>query len=126
VKFEAGLLDEIATVVRGNPRTAVLLSNDIATYCNVNNTPNFTLKDWHKLCHQLDIKKYGLTNGEIHILQLLVQHGNCTLNMLSAMTGESRSALQRDLEYHLLKTGLIKIDGSRQITQAGRTLLATL
>jgi hypothetical protein len=43
--------------------------------------------------------------------------------MLSAITGMSRTALQRDVEIHLLKGNYMRIEGTRQITGQGLTFL---
>jgi hypothetical protein len=39
--------------------------------------------------------------------------------MLSAVTGLSRGALQRDTELFLLQRGFMRIEGNRKITAAG-------
>jgi hypothetical protein len=39
--------------------------------------------------------------------------------MLSAVTGMSRTALQKDSEVFLLKNGFMRIDGKREITGKG-------
>jgi hypothetical protein len=44
--------------------------------------------------------------------------------MLSAATGMSRTAIQRDTETYLLRKALIKIEGTRKITNAGIRVLA--
>ena len=46
--------------------------------------------------------------------------------MLSAKTGLSRTALQRDHEMYLIKKNLIEIDGQRKITEEGTKLIAEL
>ena len=65
----------------------------------------------------------GLSNIEVEILRILDERGDCTLQMLSSVTGMSRSALQRDAEIYLLRQGLLKIDGLRKITKKGVDLL---
>jgi Holliday junction resolvasome RuvABC ATP-dependent DNA helicase subunit len=46
--------------------------------------------------------------------------------MLSAVTGLSRSTLQRDVESFLLKKNFIRIDVTRKITSKGLNVLAGL
>ena len=43
--------------------------------------------------------------------------------MISAVTGLSRTAIQRDAEIYLLKEGFVKIDGKRWITDKGVKVL---
>lgn len=123
VSFESGLLDTIADTLRGNARSAVKRSKEISMYCNSKNNPNFSAADWKELCGVLDIHPYGLTNTEIEILHILRDRGHCSLNMLSAATGLSRTAIQRDSEIYLLRKGAMKIDGTRQITPLGLRMI---
>jgi DNA polymerase III delta prime subunit len=126
VKFEDEALAEIVTTVRGNARSAVKRSMDILKHCNRKNDPNFSIKDWQDLCYEVNINKNGLTNTEIQVLQALKQRGPSTLTMLSAITGMSRTSLQRDVETHLLKHNYLRIDGTRQITGTGLQFLEQL
>jgi Holliday junction resolvasome RuvABC ATP-dependent DNA helicase subunit len=123
VQFEDGVLDEIVTTVRGNARSAVKRCVDIFDHCDKKNKTNFSLEDWKDLRYQVNINKNGLTNTEIQVLQALKQRGPSTLTMLSAITGMSRTSLQRDVETHLLKHNYLRIDGTRQITGTGLQFL---
>jgi DeoR/GlpR family transcriptional regulator of sugar metabolism len=60
------------------------------------------------------------------ILRTLREHGRCSLSMLAAATGLSRSAIQKDFEQHLMKLGLMTIDGLRGITVKGCKLIDTV
>ena len=62
----------------------------------------------------------------LFFLQILKHRGSCSLNMLAAKTGLSRTALQRDHEMYLIKKNLIDIDGQRKITEEGTRLVAEL
>ena len=119
VKFGAGVIDQIASTLRGNARSAVKRSKEIEMYCESNNVSEFNLSDWNELCNLVNIKEFGLTNSEIEVLSILKQRGECTLNMLSAATGLTTTSLQRDVEVHLLRLGFMKIDKTRQITALG-------
>lgn len=77
-----------------------------------------------KLCGLVGINVHGLNNTEMEILAILKERGDCTLGMLSAATGMSRTAIQRDVETYLLRKALIKIEGTRKITNAGIRVLA--
>ena len=81
------------------------------------------MDDWKELSSTLDILPYGLTSDEQQVLNILADRGECSLQMLSAATGLSRPAIQKDVEVHLLKEGLMKIDGKRDITVKGRKTL---
>jgi Holliday junction resolvasome RuvABC ATP-dependent DNA helicase subunit len=124
VKFAAGVLDDIATTIRGNARSAVKRAKEM--FCEAKNNPDFSSEDWTSLCHKANINKRGLSNTEIQILTALKERGPLTLTMLSAITGLSVQALRKDAELHLLKMNLLRIEGTRQITSQGLRLLETI
>jgi Holliday junction resolvasome RuvABC ATP-dependent DNA helicase subunit len=123
VNFQDDILTEVVTTVRGNARSAVKRSMDILKHCDGKNSTNFSAKDWKELCYEVNINKNGLSHTEIQVLQALKQRGPSTLTMLSAITGMSRTSLQRDVETHLLKHNYLRIDGTRQITGTGLQFL---
>ena len=124
VDFQDDVLDVVADSVRGNARSAVLRSDEILRYCNKNNQSLFGVSDWTELCNLVNIEKNGLRNSEIEVLNILKERGDCTLGMLSSVTGLSRTTLQRDVESFLLKKNFIRIDGTRKITSKGLNALA--
>ena len=126
VKFEDGLIHEIAQTLRGNARSAVKRSKEIEMYCESNNISQFGRNDWKELCSLVNIKPYGLTNSEIEVLSILKDRGECTLNMLAAATGLSPTSIQKDVEMHLLRMGFIKIERTRHITVFGIKALTTI
>ena len=126
VKFAAGVLDDIATTIRGNARSAVKRAKEIEMYCEAKNNPDFSSEDWASLCHKANINKRGLSNTEIQILNALKERGPLTLTMLSAITGLSIQALRKEAELHLLKMNLLRIDTKREITSQGLRLLETI
>jgi Holliday junction resolvasome RuvABC ATP-dependent DNA helicase subunit len=119
VEFEDSVLDKIVKTLRGNARSAVKRAKQICLYCEGKNDNRFGDVQWVDMCDTLGITADGLSNSEIQILSVLKQRGPCTLGMLSAVTGFSRSALQRDIEMHLLRKGFMRIDGKREITGVG-------
>ena len=119
VSFDSATLVSISDSLRGNARSAVKRAKEIEMYCESKNQAPFGPQDWKELCHDLGIDALGLTNTEIEILHVLKNRGDCTLGMLSAATGLSRTCIQRDSEIHLLKKGLMNIDIKRKITPAG-------
>jgi Holliday junction resolvasome RuvABC ATP-dependent DNA helicase subunit len=123
VEFESGLLDEIAETTRGNARSAVKRAKEIETYCETQNSNLFLKVEWNDLRQILGIKPLGLTNTEVQVLQILKERGPSTLQTIAAVTGMSRTAIQKDAELYLLQRGLMKIDGHREITRAGTQVL---
>ena len=53
-------------------------------------------------------------------------NGSCTLSMLAAKTGLTRTAIQRDHELYLIRKGFISIDNIRYITTNGCKALETI
>ena len=123
IEFDDGLNLEIADTTRGNARSAVKRCKEIMLYCESKNKRDFTNKDWKSMCHTLGIKPLGLSNIEVEILKILKERGNCSLQMLSAVTGMSRTAIQKEAELYLLKRGLMKINGQREISGKGMNIL---
>jgi len=126
IDFEDGLLTEIAETTRGNARSAVKRSKEIVLYCESNNKKDYAKKDWQAMSYTLGIKPLGLSNIEIEILSILKERGNCSLQMLSAVTGMSRTAIQKEAELYLLKRGLMKINSQREISGKGINILQKL
>ena len=123
VSFEGNVIDMIGETLRGNARSAVKRAKQICLFCETKNISKFGAKEWKELCDTLGITPNGLSNSEIQVLSILKERGPSTLAMLSAVTGISRSALQRDVEMHLLRKGFMKINGNREITGDGRRAL---
>ena len=123
VDFEDGVLEDIASTTRGNARSAVKRAKEIEIYCETNNSATFFKKEWTELRQILGIKPLGLSNTEIQVLDILSERGPSTLQTIAAVTGMSRTAIQRDAELYLLQRGLMKINGTREITRAGTEVL---
>ena len=123
IKFGEGVLDEVAETTRGNARSAVMRTKEIMLYCERANQNTYDIKDWKTMSGILDIKPLGLSNLEVELLKILQERGNCSLQMLSAVTGMSRTAIQKEAELYLLKRGLMKINGQREISGKGMNVL---
>jgi len=119
LSFEKGLINKVSQTVRGNARSAVKRALEIKAYAEVHNKASFNKKDWSKLCGLLGIMPFGINATELQVMRILKDRGACTLQMLCAVTGMSRTALQKEAEIHLLKNGFMKIDGKREITGKG-------
>lgn len=126
VEYQGDVLTDIEKTLRGNARASVKRTKQIVMYCEAHNQNTFGEKDWKSLRKSLGINAYGLTSSETEILRILKARGDCSLGMLSAATGLSRTAIQRDSEIHLLRLGLMKIDGQRKITPEGIRVLAEI
>jgi Holliday junction resolvasome RuvABC ATP-dependent DNA helicase subunit len=126
VEFEDGLLQQIASTTRGNARSAVKRAKEIETFCESQNSNIFMRDEWNELRRILGIKPLGMTNIEVQILQILNERGASTLQTIAAVTGMSRTAIQKDAELYLLQRGLMKINGVREITRKGTDILAEL
>ena len=124
VEFSDDILPIITETLRGNARSAVKRSKQIELFCETKNCAKFGASEWKEMCDTLGIKPNGLTNSEVQVLHILKERGACTLAMLSAATGLSRTALQRDVEMHLLRKGYMRINGLREITGAGHNALS--
>ena len=123
IDFRDNILNEICETVRGNARSAIKRALEVSAYAEVNNTSTFGKKEWKSLCDLLGIMPYGINATELQVMRILKERGACTLQMLSAVTGMSRTALQKDAEVFLLKNGFMRIDGKREITGKGAKAL---
>jgi Holliday junction resolvasome RuvABC ATP-dependent DNA helicase subunit len=125
ISFVDGVEKKIATTIRGNARSAVKRSKEIALYCGAKSINTFGHKEFDDLCDQVGILPYGITHTEKQILQALNSCGSATLTGLAAKIGMSKTALQKDHELYLLNKSLIEIDGKRKITGKGLNLCKT-
>ena len=126
VEFEEGVLEDIASTTRGNARSAVKRAKEIEMFCESRNSNLFMREEWNELRSVLGIKPLGLTNTEVHVLQILNERGPSTLQTIAAITGMSRTAIQKDAELYLLQRGLMKINGVREITREGVAIVKQL
>lgn len=109
-KIEDGLLDMVATVVRGNPRQAQKLSNDIIAYLKSKSNKQFTKNDWINIRYQLNINDYGLTASEIKVLQILKDNPNgVSLTKVSSILGSTAENCRKFIELYPLKLGLFEV-----------------
>ena len=126
LNFEEGVLHSVATVLRGNARAAQKMANNIKNYA-FDRGDTFTNSDWDSLTYSLGILPLGLNRIELQILRILNSKADCSLTNLSAKTGLTREAIQRDFELYLQKMNLMEISTSgRCITNIGKTYLEAL
>lgn len=126
IKFEKGVLDEIATVLRGNARAAQKMANNMKTYLSAKNSKKFTNKDWEIMRDELGILPLGVNRIELIVLNALKQKKECSLTHLAAKTGLTPQCLRQDFEMYLQKMSLMEITTSgRALTKAGHDYLET-
>jgi Holliday junction resolvasome RuvABC ATP-dependent DNA helicase subunit len=118
--------ESVASVCRGNARNAVLTAKDaIFQFMKSRQIDNLSMKEWKELRTILGIMPLGLETAEVNVLKALACYNDgCSLNNLSAKTGYTTSAIQREFESYLVKHNLMSIgQGGRKITTAGREML---
>jgi len=118
VKIDKKALEDIASVLRGNARAAQKMAQKIESYCEQYDKKVFKDSDWKNLSKILSIFPLGLNTTEILLLNILKENSDCSLTNLSAKTGISKQAVQRDFEIYLQKHSLM------DITTAGRNITA--
>ena len=116
--IEPKTLRDIAGVLRGNARAAQKMAHKIKSYCSQKNIKRFNSIHWQDLSRILNIFPLGLNVTEIQLLNILKDNKDCSLTNLSAKTGISKQAVQRDFEIYLQKHSLM------EITTAGRNITA--
>lgn len=126
VTFGSGVIDEVASILRGNAREAQKMSMLIKNYLASRNKKHFSSADWEQFTYAYGINPMGLDEMEMFVLRVLADRNKpATLTNLSAKTGLTKEALQRSVESYLQKNDLIEImQGSgRVITDQGRKFL---
>ena len=124
VKFASGLLEEIATVLRGNARAAQKMANNIAVALRAAGKKTFSKDDWADIKFNLGIAPLGLSPIEIRVLEILNERKECSLTHLAAKTQLTKACLQRDFEMYLQKMNLMQITtAGRAITKEGKDYL---
>lgn len=119
VEFEDGVLDDVASVSRGNARHIKQVAIDC--YDFLQGSKVFMAEDWDRFKYIYNVAPLGLNELEIAILRHLSGNARGTsLFRLSAKTGMTREQLQRDGEMFLHKHELMEVGtAGRQITAKG-------
>ena len=119
VDFQDNILEELVASIRPYPRAAETLAGKVNDFCAIKQRKEFDSADFVNLSKMADIKIHGLDNIEVNILKLLDERGPMTLTEISACMSIPANALRQDHEHHLLKKGLMRLDGKRHITMRG-------
>jgi len=126
VKFEKGILENIATVLRGNARAAQKMANNMKTFLASKNSnkDKFSRKDWNIMLDELGILPLGVNRIELIVLRALKEKKECSLTHLAAKTGLTSQCLRQDFEMYLQKMNLMEITTSgRALTKTGHEYL---
>lgn len=126
ITFDKEVYENLTMFFRGNPRSAVKMGNLVQKFSATHETNNVDKKVWEKLVQTFNLRQFGLTDSEVKVLRLLHERGPSTLQTISATTGYTRSAIQRGIEVHLMRMGLMSIDGKRKLTEAGQNLIVEI
>lgn len=126
ISFSDECIDEVASTIRSNARSAVMRSREIMLYCESKEIERFESHHFKDLRDSIGILPLGISRTEKQILQILKECGSISLTGLSAKLGLSKTSLQRDHELYLLGKNLIEIDGKRRITSRGIKLCEDL
>ena len=126
ISFSDECINEVASTIRSNARSAVMRSREIMLYCESKEIERFESHHFKDLRDSIGILPLGISRTEKQILQILKECGSISLTGLSAKLGLSKTSLQRDHELYLLGKNLIEIDGKRRITSNGIKLCEDL
>jgi len=114
------ILNEIASVCRGNARQAQSMANQISSYLASKKSNELTRTGWNEIKDSLSIYPLGLTELELNVLKILKEHGELRLTNLSAKTNLTKDSLQRNVELYLIRNNLIEIRPTgRALTKKG-------
>jgi len=125
---EKSILDDVASVCRGNARSAYQFSEDIGNFLKTRNARSLNANLWNDFKKIQNVLPLGLSRIELVVLRLLNQLKDATLTRLTAATGLSATALRRDIELYLMKMGLMEVgvNSRRAITAKGQAYLKDL
>lgn len=118
LKFDPEVLKEIATSLRGNPRQAVMMAEDIHGHCVADKVKKFTRAHWDVLRKSLDVLPLGLTRNEARALEAMNDSKDLSLTCLAARLDMTPQSVRAGLEKYLQKLRLM------EVRTAGRTLTA--
>jgi len=114
------ILNEVASVCRGNARQAQSMANQISSYLASKNIKELDKNGWLQIKDSLSIYPLGLTEIELNVIKLLKEHGELRLTNLSAKTNLTKDMLQKNVELYLMRNHLIEIKPTgRALTKKG-------
>ena len=118
--IELDVIDEVASVCRGNARQAQSMANQISSYLSSKNSNKLTSGGWSEIKGKLSIYPLGLSEIELNIIKILKEHGEVRLTNLSAKTNLTKDMLQKNVEMYLMRNNLIEVRPTgRALTKKG-------
>jgi Holliday junction resolvasome RuvABC ATP-dependent DNA helicase subunit len=118
--IEEDIINEIASVCRGNARQAQSMANQISSYLSSKKSNKLTSGGWSEIKGKLSIYPLGLSEIELNVIKILKEHGELRLTNLSAKTNLTRDMLQKNVELYLMRNSLIEIRPTgRALTKRG-------
>ena len=82
------------------------------------------VKDWQDHCNHQGFLPLGLKEGELNTLRSVCNHGEVALGVIASELNCSSASVKDVYEPYLLNRGMIRRDGKRIATEAGRAALA--
>jgi len=124
-KIHNDVIPLATNLTRGNPRSAVKMAKNIDNHCIKNDNPWFRESDLEDLKGSLGLLDYGILPTELSVLEALKERGDSSLTALTAVTGMSKTALQRDVEHYLMKKGFMEVGkySKRTLTNLGKKVV---
>ena len=114
------ILDEVASVCRGNARQAQSMANQISSYLASKNSKELDKNGWNAIKDSLSIYPLGLSELELNVIKILKAQGEVRLTNLSAKTNLTKDMLQRNVELYLIRHSLIEVRPTgRALTKKG-------
>jgi Holliday junction resolvasome RuvABC ATP-dependent DNA helicase subunit len=118
--IELDVIDEVASVCRGNARQAQSMANQISSYLMSKNSNKLTSGGWSEIKGKLSIYPLGLSEIELNIIKILKEYGEVRLTNLSAKTNLTKDMLQKNVEMYLMRNNLIEVRPTgRALTKKG-------
>jgi Holliday junction resolvasome RuvABC ATP-dependent DNA helicase subunit len=119
-KINDSVIDEVASVCRGNARQAQSMANQISSYLASKKSNELTKEGWEEIKSKLSIYPLGLSEIELNVIKILKEHGEVRLTNLSAKTNLTKDMLQKNVEMYLMRNNLIEIRPTgRALTKKG-------
>ena len=119
-KIQENILNEVASVCRGNARQAQSMANQVSSYLASKNCKELDKNGWDAIKDSLSIYPLGLSELELNVIKILKTHGEVRLTNLSAKTNLTKDMLQKNVELYLIRHSLIEIRPTgRALTKKG-------
>jgi len=126
ISIEEDIQNDVASVARNTPRTAISLVDDIRQFCSIEKCDTIDRRKWNKFVNYLNIKPLGMSNSEVNVLKLLKQNGEMSLTAIANSLSLPKATVMGNVEPFLTEAGLIKINAKRHITSKGLDVIKNI